>query len=123
MGQLRPSGALVLSLWAAAARAAEPQAGWHSIESWQQPQGLPQNTVLAVIQTRDGYIWVGTKGGVARFDGVRFKTFDDRSKTELLDSEVQALLEGDDGSLWVGTYGGGLSRYKDGRFTTYTTRD
>ncbi|MEP7342768.1 MAG: two-component regulator propeller domain-containing protein, partial [Acidobacteriota bacterium] len=96
---------------------------WHNIDAWRQPQGLPQNTVLAILQTRDGYLWIGTKGGVARFDGVRFTTFDDRDKNQLRDSEVWALAEGDDSSLWIGTFGGGLSRFKDGKFTVYTTKD
>ena len=47
-----------------------------------------------VLQTRDGYFWLGTKGGVSRFDGVRFTTFDDRDKTQLRESEVWALAEG-----------------------------
>ena len=95
----------------------------HGAAVWRQPQGLPQNTVLAILQTRDGYLWVGTKGGLSRFDGVRFTTFDDRDKSQLRENEVWALAEGDDGSVWIGTYGGGLSRFKDGRFTLYTTAD
>ena len=44
--------------------------------TWQVEQGLPQNKVTAVLQTRDGYLWVGTYNGLARFDGVRFTVFD-----------------------------------------------
>jgi signal transduction histidine kinase/ligand-binding sensor domain-containing protein/CheY-like chemotaxis protein len=94
-----------------------------SVQVWRQPQGLPQDSVLTMLQTRDGYLWLGTKGGLTRFDGVRFTTFDDRDKTQLRESEVWALAEGVDGSLWIGTYGGGLSRLKDGKFTVYTTAD
>ena len=96
---------------------------WGAAEYWRQPQGLPQNTVLSILQTRDGYLWVGTKGGVSRFDGVRFTTFDDRDKSQLRENEVWALAEGQDGSVWIGTYGGGLSRFKDGRFTVFTKAD
>ncbi len=46
-----------------------------AIEHWTTEEGLPSNTIRALLQTRDGYIWVGTKGGLARFDGVRFKVF------------------------------------------------
>lgn len=99
------------------------ESAWHSIDAWRQPQGLPQNSVLAILQTRDGYLWVGTKGGVARFDGVRFTTFDDRNKKQLRESEVWALVEGDDSSLWIATYGGGVSRLKHGQFTVYTTKE
>ena len=96
---------------------------WYTVGAWQQPQGLPQNTVNAVIQTSDGYIWVGTKGGLARFDGVRFTSYDDRDKNSLRESEVRALAEGPDGSLWIGTHGGGVSRLMDGHFTIYTMQD
>ena len=96
---------------------------WHTVGLWRQPQGLPQNSIRSMIQTRDGYLWLGTNGGLARFDGVRFTTYDDRNPAQLRENEVWALLEGRDGSLWIGTYGGGLSRLKDGRFTVFTTRD
>jgi PAS domain S-box-containing protein len=93
---------------------------WYAINVWRQPQGLPQNTVFAILQTRDGYIWVGTKGGLSRFDGASFATFADR---QLREGEIWALVEGDDSSLWVATYGTGLVRLKNGKVTTYTTKD
>jgi len=101
----------------------EKDPAWYSVQTWRQPQGLPQNTVQVLRQTRDGYIWLGTKGGLSRFDGVRFTTFDDRNEPQLTENEVWALDEADDGTLWIGTLGGGLVALKDGRFTTYTTRD
>ena len=110
------------------AAAAEPDranttVSWPAVQVWRQPQGLPQNSVDAILQTRDGYLWLGTKGGLSRFDGVRFTTFDDRANTQLRESEVRVLAEGADRSLWIGTYGGGVSRLKDGKFTVYTTAD
>jgi CheY-like chemotaxis protein/signal transduction histidine kinase len=96
---------------------------WHSVDAWRQPQGLPQNAVQSILQTRDGYLWIGTSGGVARFDGVRFTVFDDRDKSRLKENEVNALVEGADSSVWIGTYGGGVSRYRNGHFTIYTTKD
>ena len=68
-------------------------------------------------------MWIGTKGGLARFDGVHFTIFDDRDTSQLRENEIWALEEGDDSSLWIGTYGGGLSRLKNGKFTIYTTKD
>jgi two-component system sensor histidine kinase/response regulator len=103
--------------------AQERDAPWLPIDTWRQPQGLPQNSVKAILQTRDGYIWIGTKGGVSRFDGVQFTTFDDRNTKELRESEIWALEEGNDGSLWIATYGGGLTRLKNGQFTNYSIKE
>jgi ligand-binding sensor domain-containing protein len=96
---------------------------WREASVWRQPEGLPQDSVLRILETRDGYIWVGTRGGLSRFDGVRFTSFDDRNKAQLRENEVWGLVEADDGGLWIGIYGGGLSRLKDGHFTVYTQKD
>jgi ligand-binding sensor domain-containing protein/signal transduction histidine kinase len=101
-------------------RAAAQEGPWFPLNVWSQKQGLPETTIRALLETRDGYLWIATHAGLARFDGARFTVFDDRNKGPLREIEVQALAEGDDGSVWIGTYGGGLSRFKDGRFTTYT---
>ena len=85
------------------------------IKSWGTEAGLPQNTVNAIQQTQDGYLWLGTQGGLARFDGVRFKVF---GLAEGLPSiQVLALHEDSHGQLWVGT-SGGLSRMRKGSFET-----
>ena len=96
-----------------------PIGGWQVVATWEQSRGLPQNTVLSVVQTKQGYIWVGTKGGVSRFDGVHFTNFDDRNTPSLKENEVWALTEGDDESVWVGTFGGGAGRFKDGTYTAF----
>jgi ligand-binding sensor domain-containing protein len=85
-------------------------------EVWQIEQGLPQNSVQAIRQTRDGYLWLGTQEGLARFDGVRFTVFEKRNTPEFKHNNVHSLVEGRDGSLWIGT-NGGLLRLKDGKFT------
>jgi signal transduction histidine kinase/ligand-binding sensor domain-containing protein len=89
-------------------------------QGWVMENGLPQNTVQALAQTADGYLWMGTEVGLVRFDGAGFTTFDDRSKPALPGSDVQCLLAAKDGSLWVGT-SDGLARLKDGVVTTFTT--
>ena len=96
---------------------------WLPIEVWRQSQGLPQNSVKAILQTHDGYIWIGTKGGLARFDGVHFKVFDDRDQSQLRENEIWSLAEGNDNSLWIATYGGGVSVLKDGTWTIYTRKE
>lgn len=80
---------------------------------WRVEEGLPHNSVRALRQTRDGYLWLGTYGGLARFDGVRFKVFDNRN-SPLTNNEIRALHEDANGILWVGTTAGGLYRLQDG---------
>ena len=84
--------------------------------TWQVEQGLPQNKVTAVVQTRDGYIWVGTYSGLTRFDGVRFTVFDEKNTPEMHSSRVTALFESDDGTLWIGHENGVITKFKDGNF-------
>jgi len=90
--------------------------------TWQVEQGLPQNKVTAVVQTHDGYLWVGTYFGLARFDGVHFTVFNDNNTPELHSSRITSLFETSDGTLWIGTESGDISQYKDGRFTTLSLR-
>jgi PAS domain S-box-containing protein len=87
---------------------------------WLTDRGLPQNTVLALAQTSDGYLWLGTEEGLARFDGIRFAVFDKGNTPALRSNTVTALLAEPDGTLWIGT-NAGLTRLHRGRFDTYTT--
>jgi signal transduction histidine kinase/ligand-binding sensor domain-containing protein len=86
------------------------------VRVWQAEQGLPQNKVTAVVQTRDGYLWVGTYSGLARFDGVRFTVFDGNNTPELRNSRVTSLFEARDGTLWIGDESGQVTQYRNGRF-------
>lgn len=90
--------------------------------SWQAAQGLPQNSVLAIAQTADGYLWLGTEEGLARFDGVRFTVYD-RSSPGINNDEITTLFVDRHRNLWIGTAGGGLSRYDDGKFKAYSSRN
>jgi len=94
----------------------------YGIDTWNGADGLPQIRIRAIVQTRDGYLWLGTANGLVRFDGVNFTTYDLHTGS-LKDNEVGSLVEDDDGALWIGTYGGGLTRFKDGHFTTFTKAD
>jgi ligand-binding sensor domain-containing protein/signal transduction histidine kinase len=96
-----------------------PSSARFIIRSWQTDTGLPQNTINAIVQTHDGYLWLGTQGGLARFDGVRFTVF---GLTDGLPGiQVLALHEDKEGDLWIGTTGGGLSRLRDGHIETFAT--
>jgi len=87
-------------------------------DAWDSDAGLPQNSVQEILQTRDGYFWLGTQEGLVRFDGVRFTVFDSRNTPALQDDWVQALCETRDGSLWIGTLTG-LARRREGRFEAF----
>ena len=87
--------------------------GWPmTFRSWEREQGLPQNVVRALAQTRDGYLWIGSDDGVARFDGVRFVSFGLREG--LRSGPVRTLFEDSRGAFWIGTAGSGLTRWQDG---------
>ncbi len=90
------------------------------VRNWQAEQGLPQNKVTAVVQSRDGYLWVGTYSGLARFDGVRFVIFDENNTPDLRSSRVTSLFEASDGTLWIGDESGQLTQYKNGQFKAVT---
>jgi ligand-binding sensor domain-containing protein/signal transduction histidine kinase len=86
---------------------------------WRTDDGLPQTSVMKIIQTRDGYLWVGTQNGIGRFDGVHFTTFD-RSNTPMLhDNRISDLIEDRSGMLWIATSHGGLTSFRDGVFTHF----
>jgi PAS domain S-box-containing protein len=90
---------------------------------WQTEQGLPQNSVNALAQDHDGYLWIGTFGGLARFDGERFTVFDSADTPGFGSDQIFSLYESRSGVLWIGTVDGGLTRLQDGVATTYTERD
>ena len=77
--------------------------------TWQVEQGLPQNSVTAVTQSHDGYLWVGTYFGLARFDGVRFVTYNSANTPALTDSRITSLFEDNQGILWIGHETGELT--------------
>ena len=116
--------AAVLLGMAASAAALEPSTSLASYErqAWAMENGLPQNTVQALAQTKDGFLWLGTEAGLVRFDGVEFQTYDRNSVPALPGSDIRRLLVARDGALWIGT-GAGLARWKDGASRTFTTQD
>ena len=95
----------------------------YSHRIWRIEDGLPENRIRAISQTPDGYLWVGTAEGLARFDGVRFTVFDRSNTPALGDDGILTLRVTSDGTLWIGTEGGGLVRYTTGSFRNYGPAD
>jgi signal transduction histidine kinase/ligand-binding sensor domain-containing protein len=83
---------------------------------WNTELGLPDNAVTTVVQTHDGYLWIGTYGGLVRFDGVRFKVFNSATTPGLQSDRVTSLFEDREEVLWIGHERGDLTRYADGKF-------
>ena len=91
-------------------------------QAWGMENGLPQNTVQALAQTKDGFVWLGTEAGLVRFDGNGFQVFDKNTQPALPGNDVRCLLAASDGTLWIGT-SEGLARWRDGSVTAFTTKD
>jgi signal transduction histidine kinase/CheY-like chemotaxis protein/ligand-binding sensor domain-containing protein len=113
------------SFWSTPAQALSPTKALTQYvhEVWQQEEGLPENDVTGIVQTRDGYLWLGTEEGLVRFDGIHFTVFDRSNTPELTSVYIRTLQEGHDGSLWIGASGGGLYRLKEGKFSAGPTED
>jgi len=86
---------------------------------WQTRDGLPQETVQAVGQTPDGFLWIGTTGGLLRFDGSHFVTYDRGNTPAFHENSVFSLMTARDGTLWIGTEGGGLIRMNAEHFRRF----
>jgi ligand-binding sensor domain-containing protein/signal transduction histidine kinase len=87
--------------------------------SWRVEDGLPQSTVTCIAQSSDGYLWLGTQNGLVRFDGVKFRVFDEINTSAIKNSRIVRLLSDKDGTLWVGAEHGGLVCLRKGQFTSY----
>ncbi len=92
------------------------------LRTWTSAHGLPQDSIHALLQTRDGFLWVGTRGGLARFDGVAFVVYKAGAPNTIPSNSVNGLAEDRDGGLWIAS-DGGLTRYRNGRFETFNARD
>lgn len=108
---------LLLVAGAGPARALDPDKAFHHYvrNTWSIEQGLPQISALAITQDREGYLWVGTQAGLARFDGVRFTTFTPEDTPGLAGMWITDLHVDPANRLWVATYRG-LSLREDNKF-------
>lgn len=102
--------------------AAEAQAQFR-IDQWTADDGLPQNSVYGIVQTADGYLWLATVDGLARFDGVQFSVFNKSNSPGIVNNRFISLAEDPSRNLWAGTEESGIVRYSGGRFETFGPDD
>jgi signal transduction histidine kinase/ligand-binding sensor domain-containing protein/CheY-like chemotaxis protein/HPt (histidine-containing phosphotransfer) domain-containing protein len=95
------------------------QPSQYVLDNWQIPDGLPQTSAQAIARTPDGYLWVGTQEGLARFDGVRFTVFDSSNEPAIPDKRISVLFVDQAGRLWIGTRSG-IAVLENGHFTPYS---
>src|SRR5262245_54250710 len=84
-------------------RPPRPAGGQYHFAVWTTDNGLPQNSVGDIFQSRDGFLWFTTSDGLVRYDGVRFTVFNAGNRKDLKSSRLTSLFEGGDGSLWITT--------------------
>ena len=122
--QRRPlSGNVSLIVWLLAGLASllcaiHPAQAQYGFENWTVDNGLPENEIRGITQTPDGYLWIATLNGLARFDGVRMTVFT-RKTPGLTSNQFGTILQGRGGDLWIDTVVNGLVRYHDGAFRAY----
>lgn len=97
-----------------------PAQAQYYFDKWDTNNGLPQNTVGAIRQTRDGYLWLATLDGLVRFDGVKFKIFTVGNTEGFNNNRFRLLHETPDAALWIGSEEFGVMRYQNGKFRTFT---
>ena len=91
-------------------------------QSWSTENGLPQSSVHQVFQSQDGYIWIATEGGVARFNGIYFKVFNHESDSAFTSDDICCFAQDSHGTLWIGT-SDGLLQYSANKFHRYSPAD
>ena len=87
--------------------------------TWLKQNGLPARTINVVLQTKDGYLWLGTSAGLFRFDGVYFTEINTNPKNDKTHESISTLVESRDSSLWIGTTYNGLRNLKNGKISSY----
>jgi signal transduction histidine kinase/ligand-binding sensor domain-containing protein len=100
------------------ARAAE-----YHLKTWTVENGLPQNVIRGIAQTPDGYLWIATLDGMARFDGVRFTIFNKSNTAGVGSNRFSGMVQDRSGDLWMSTESGGLTRYHGGSFHSFGPED
>ena len=102
-----------------AAGAAVPADSPFLVDEWSTKEGLPDNEIISVVQTRDGYLWLGTLNGLVRFDGNHFTVFDQHNTPGLNSDRIIRLFEDSHTNLWIGTDTAGVALVQDGKIRSF----
>jgi ligand-binding sensor domain-containing protein len=113
----RSSGAIFGLVWSALVALGAVGSGEYFIDVTTGEKGLPNSSVTAIAQTLDGYLWVGTYNGLARFDGERFVKFYPENTPGLRNARIRRLTVGGDGTLWISAHDGSITAFRAGQFT------
>ncbi len=89
------------------------------MDTWQTDAGLPELAIQTIVETSDGYMWIGTQEGLARFDGAQFTVFDHVNTPALQSDFITSTVEDADHSLWIGNMQGLVVRHADGTFARF----
>ena len=110
-------------LWASEGRADPQQApNYFHHQVWSTEDGLPQASVHALLQSREGYLWIATEDGAARFDGQSFRVLNGASAPAFASNDVGSLAEDQSGDIWFGT-SDGLVRKHGEEYRRFAERD
>ena len=90
---------------------------------WQVQQGLPESSIYSILQSRDGYLWLGTQTGLVRFDGVRFTSLENIYPSVPVNVWIRDIAEDSHGALWIATNESGVFRLENGVITHYLQKD
>lgn len=122
LGRIIVSGCLVAA-GTADALVPDKSITQYVLDHWDTQDGLPHNVVRAITQSEDGYLWVATQSGVARFDGMNFTVFNTSNTPALESDDIRDVFQHSNGDIWLATYGGGVVRIRNDEFTQFTTSD
>src|SRR5580704_12395424 len=110
---------LLVYLFAAISAVAAPSDSPFIVESWSAEDGLPDNEAISVLQTADGYLWIGTQHGLVRFDGNQFTVFDEMKTPALKSDSIVFLFEDRQTNLWIGSQSSGLAAIQNGKIKSF----
>ena len=98
---------------------ANPSELANTMRMWHVADGLPSDSVTAIVQTRDGFLWIGTTAGLVHFDGMKFTLVKSTDFSTHNSCAITALCEDSNGYLWIGTQANGLFRLSGGKILHY----